>query len=69
MLMRNDLLIPPTVDERPDRERRTITYPADRADTCGRCTGPPHPGHTPEHAPMFQMLAQDRLPERGMAAR
>mgnify|MGYP007121597505 FL=1 len=68
--MTNDLPILPTVDERADKERRTITYPADLCRHLRSMHWSAASATYMANMPMFQMLAQDLdYSQRGMRLR
>lgn len=68
--MYNDLPILPTVDERPDRERRTITYPVDLCRHLRSMHWSAASATYMANMPMFQMLADDMdYSQRGMRLR
>ena len=68
--MTNDLPILSTVDERADKERRTITYPADLCRHLRSMHWSAASATYMANMPMFQMLAQDLdYSQRGMRLR
>ncbi len=68
--MHNDLPILSTVDERPDRERRTITYPVDLCRHLRSMHWSAASRTYASNMPLFQMLAQDLdYSQRGMRLR
>ena len=68
--MTNDLPILSTVDERADKERRTITYPVDLTGHLRSMHWSAASATYMANMPMFQMLAQDLdYSQRGMRLR
>lgn len=68
--MHNDLPIQPMVDERPDRERRTITYPVDLTKHLVSMHWSAASRTYASNMPLFKMLADDMdYSERGMRLR
>ena len=68
--MTNDLPILSTVDERADKERRTITYPVDLTGHLRSMHWSAASATYMANMPMFQMLADDMdYSQRGMRLR